>query len=295
MSNLREFSTIAALENAIRKIIQQAISNVYLEPLQQPITGLSTVPIQQILEHLYKNHGKLNSSDIAEAKKVAAEPWDPTLPVQTLFNRIKKSSDLLTHAEEPLTDKQTLRIAYDAVLKTGLFSKSLKEWRRKPTADQTWSNFKAFMAKEYQDYLEDESAEDGIYGANGAAHNETMTALEGILSNMSAYQASITNLNDANVTLQTRNDELKTAINALTNQVAKLAAKVTALEATKPQTPTSPPTETGTKRWKKYCYTCGSNWHHNSRNCPIAAPDHKKEASWKNQMGGSTKDHTTAQ
>ena len=102
-----------------------------------------------------------------------------------------------------------------------------------------------------------------------------MKALDGIMANMSTYQTSISALNEANVTLQTRNDELKTASNTMTTQVSKLTTKVANLEASKSPSPTSPNTESRGKRWKKYCYTCGSNYQNSSRNCPIATPRHK--------------------
>ena len=80
--------------------------------------------------------------------------------VQMMLSRIKKSTDLLDSAEEPYSDKQMVCIAYDAVLKTGVFSKFLKEWRQKEATDKTWANFKKYTADEYNDYLGDESAED---------------------------------------------------------------------------------------------------------------------------------------
>ena len=82
-------------------------------------------------------------------------------PVQMMLNRIKKSANLLDDTKEPYSDKQMVRIPYDAVLKMEVFSKSLKEWRRKAAADKTWTNFKKYMTDEYNVYLEDESVEDG--------------------------------------------------------------------------------------------------------------------------------------
>jgi hypothetical protein len=98
-SDLKEFTTVNAIENAIRKIFTTIIPDQFLEPLKQPLTGLSTIPIQQILATLYATNGKLNSNDLEIARKSALEPWDVTQPVQVILNNIKKSADILALAE----------------------------------------------------------------------------------------------------------------------------------------------------------------------------------------------------
>ena len=290
-SELKEFQTVTAVENAIRNFFTSTIPDQYLEPLKQSITGISAVPIRTILATLYKNHGKLNSNDLAVARKSALEPWDVTQPVQVMLNRIKKSADILDFAEEPYSEKQMIRIAYDAVLKAGIFSKSLKDWRRKPAVDKTWPNFKTFLAEEYNDYLEDESAEDGNpYRASNAANDEIMSALQHIMANMTSYQENITTLNSANAVLKSSNTSLESSLLSLSEKVKALTSKVQILEGNK--NPSDTRSFPRNQKRKKYCYTCGSQFHHFSSNCPIAPPGHKKEATWKLKLGGSEADHT---
>ena len=140
-SDLRTFTTCTAVENATRKIIVSVIPNLFLEPMKLPITGLATVAVRDILGQLFTSHGKIKSAQIEKAHEAAKEPWDATTPFQVLSARIKKSADLVEAASEPFSDPQLVRFAYDAILKTGVFSVSLRVWRRKPAATKTWANF----------------------------------------------------------------------------------------------------------------------------------------------------------
>ena len=126
ISDLRTFTTSTAVENATRKTIAHAVPDEFLKPFKQPITGLSNVPIRTITESLFKSHGKINSNDLEEASKIAKEPWDPTTPIQALLNKIKHSAHILDTAKEPYTEQQHIRLAYNAVLQTGVFRDALK-------------------------------------------------------------------------------------------------------------------------------------------------------------------------
>ena len=44
---------------------------------------------------------------------------------------------------------QLLKIAYHAVRSSGIYTNACKDWRGKPSADNTWANFKIFFALEY--------------------------------------------------------------------------------------------------------------------------------------------------
>ena len=70
-----------------------------------------------------------------------------------------------------------VRFAYDAVLKSGMFSESIQAWRRKTVDQKTWLNFQTFMTVQYEDYLEDQVADDQLPYAGSAVQAETLAAL----------------------------------------------------------------------------------------------------------------------
>ena len=73
LAALQRFQTANAVENAIRKIINHAIPDDFLEPLKQPITGLSNAGIDTIMAYLFKTNRKLSSHDLKETRKIAKE------------------------------------------------------------------------------------------------------------------------------------------------------------------------------------------------------------------------------
>ena len=114
-----------------------------------------------MVEYLFKTYARFTSGQLDDARTKVGEAWDPSIPVQSLFSKIKRAADLLEAAQEPLSDKQIVRYAYDSILRTTCFSDPLKTWRRKSLAGRTWANFKPSMVKEYDDYLEDVEATAG--------------------------------------------------------------------------------------------------------------------------------------
>ena len=165
---------------------------------------------------------------------------------------------------------------------------------QKTAVDKTWLNLKKFLADEYTDYLEDNAAEENNpFRASNAVYDETMQALQTIMENMQNNQANMTTLSEANANLVTRNDSLLDAIKTLQNQVQLLITKVQSLETGGTGGGGGQPRDSRppSKR-KKYCYTCGIQFHHFSNGCPIRPSGHQLKATWKNRMGGSDADHT---
>ena len=54
------------------------------------------------------------------------------------------------------TPEQILQTAYYEIISSNLYTDACKEWRRKPLAEKTWTNFKNFFASEYHDLKEQE-------------------------------------------------------------------------------------------------------------------------------------------
>ena len=149
LADMKNSQRITVAEAEIKRILVQVLDPVYLESMRQPLTGLANVSIKTIFSTLFAQHGKLTSNQITAASDMCKLPWDPAVPVQVVFNRIREAQDLVTRGENPFSDAQMLKFGYDTVLKTACFGDSLKAWRRKASADRTWANFQPYMVDEY--------------------------------------------------------------------------------------------------------------------------------------------------
>ena len=184
-----------------------------------------------MLAHLFKTYGRFTSAQLNAARARALEDWDPSVPVQALFNKIKKSADLLEADEEPLSDKQLVRYAYDTILKTACFSDPLKTWRRKAAADKTWALFKPFMETEYDDYLEDvEANSNSAFQANSAVQDETLTLLKDIAEIFSNDRDHLANLAEKSATLKNLTMTLQAILSNIETQLKTITTQLTALE-----------------------------------------------------------------
>ena len=288
-SDLKQYNLCNAISNALKKIIINVIDDEHLEALNHAITGYANVEVHQMVSHLFKTYGRFTSGQLDGARAKAGETWDPSVPIQSLFSKIKKCADLLEAAEEPLSDKQMVRYGYDAVLKTGCFSDEMKKWRRKDPTDKTWVLFKVYMAKEYDDHLEDvEAGTDQFNSANSAVQDETLGILKDLAFNASSDRENLANLSEANVTLQTLVTTLKTSLSKIEGQLTNVSNRLTALEKKNPTATAGG----GTEKKKFYCWTCGVNWNHGSKLCTVQKPNHDRTAWWRDRKGGNETDNT---
>ena len=73
---------------------------------------------------------------------------------ETLFEefveQIKTAEDALA-TQVPYTRQQIVSITFTIVENAGIYYDSLKEWRQKDTADNTWEALKTFFAREFSE------------------------------------------------------------------------------------------------------------------------------------------------
>lgn len=231
MSAMGSFQTVTKASCAVKTIFCEVIDEMYLAALKVPITGLSNVPIRDIMRHLFDEHGHVTSAEKTQAEKDAQLPWDVTTPVQTMFSHIQKCADLLEAARDPFTDKQLLCYAYDAIFNTGCFVDGLKAWRRKNERDKTYPLFKLYMAEEYTDYLEDMTSNaNNPYQASNVVNDETLDTLNKISDSITSDRQQITEVAQANSILSTANSTVKEEIKTLTGIITNLKQRINNLE-----------------------------------------------------------------
>ena len=97
-----------------------------------------------------------------------------------------------------------IRFAYDAVLKTGIFSKALRVWRSKALNLKTWSNFQTYMVEKYDDYLEDQSAKDEHNFSGAAVQQDTLQELQNVVKAMTRDREDIAILSETNASSEAK-------------------------------------------------------------------------------------------
>ena len=84
--------------------------------------------IPEIITFLRDTYGKLSPSQLKERERVIYHMiYDPSQPIDSVFNKIQDFNDLCMLIQNQKTDTQLVIHAYLVFQKTGFFMTSLKE------------------------------------------------------------------------------------------------------------------------------------------------------------------------
>lgn len=157
-----QLTVIKALKNQLTNAFNQD----YLEELNDTCAGYNNKSIQDIITYLYENHGDVTPLQLEEAEKAVSEAFDINEPFGSCARRIEDAMDVATAAKCPHAPQQIATKSHDLIVKAQVLPEtSLRDWRKKPTADKTWANFKSHFAKETRDFKK----EQGITAGNACS------------------------------------------------------------------------------------------------------------------------------
>ena len=83
--------------------------------MKHPITKFRRCTPLALLTHLWKEYGTIN----------------PPTPIEDLYLQLRDGREFATEGQETIDDSQLLRLCYDNISNTGLFTDALKIWRQK--------------------------------------------------------------------------------------------------------------------------------------------------------------------
>lgn len=318
--HVRVFREVQGVENALRQQITSAIEKDYLAALRNRATNSITIPIHEIIKYLFMTYGKITPTKLQEKEvKVKQIVYDPTTPIDVIFNPVDDLVDYANAANFPYSNEQIINLAYIILMNTGKFGNYIREWNRKPPDVKTWVNFKSFF-RNARTELNDTSeltAQDTNFHANMI--QEIVRGLKEELQNDTADNSyNLDELHANQINEATRDSEvasLQDEVSSLKSMIQQLQTSLTlqhqafSVQAQQQGHPTvilnqGPPTNTPTEtssltqdpppRKNKqvyYCWTHGYqyNKNHTSKTCRFKAQGHKDEATAENRMNGCKK------
>ena len=122
------FSRIPGVEAALKQQLIEAVDPMYLEAVRDSNTNAIGLPTYDIIRYLYDTYGDISPETLEEERqKINLLTFDPSLPVDIIFTKITKFTDLAEAARSPLTQKQSVDFAYNAFRRSGIFIKFLMD------------------------------------------------------------------------------------------------------------------------------------------------------------------------
>ena len=291
-----EYFTYQNIQAALKKQIIHAVEPIFLQAVRAPYVGFANKTAYDLLKHLYDTYANISADDLENNDKNLREPWDPNSPFQALVKQIKDAADYADHAGVPYSPEQIVTAAYNNVDNTGVFAMDCREWRNKPKANKTWANFQTFFQQAHNDW-DQHTKKSGARARYGQANSTpatnptnppleeaTITALANFASSTASDRATLSKLTD---TVQELTAELKAArvqIDFLKTQRAPRDNEYGRGRGRGSEN-RDPNKGNGSKH---YCSTHGFCSDHPSFLCPSPAEGHKRNATAKNIMNGST-------
>jgi hypothetical protein len=196
ISNFKEY---LATNKAMKQQVIGAINNMYLRTLRHCVTGFTNVTTgRQMLDHLYSSYGRPSLADLQDNDTRFRTQYNLNQPIKAFIDQVKDAVSLAAAASAPYLPAQIVTVAYTLIFPTGMFPEACRKWRRHPTIEQTWANFKIAFSKAHQDYGDSQATatQAGYQHANAAMEfqHDTAEAIANLATATASDRTTVANL-----------------------------------------------------------------------------------------------------
>ena len=160
--------TLLLKQATIQEIIE-AVETKYLATLCNYVTVQITTLVPTILDFLYNNYGRITPQQLDNRTTIIKSmTYDPSQPIDIIFNCIKNLVEYTRAAEGKLTHSQTINLALVILHKQRIFKDNIQAWKRTNWAYKTWDNFKRNFGEAHLELRETGGTIDklGFHNAN---------------------------------------------------------------------------------------------------------------------------------
>jgi hypothetical protein len=221
----------------LKQQILAAVNETYYCTLRNQIMGFANVTTCQLIKHLYKTHGNIMPADLIENDKCMKAAYDPSQPIEVLFDQIEEAVDLADSANAAYTISQIVAIAYNSVFQTRLFADACREWRHQQSTYKTWTTCKTNFALAHQELPESQvtSQSTGFHLANLAykgIQQDTANTLANLATATASDRSTISQLSTTNSQLSVQLQETSHQLGQALNDITALKRKIESRETT---------------------------------------------------------------
>jgi hypothetical protein len=129
--------------------------------LDDPVHGFSNATTLQLLDHLDTTYGVKSPDDLSANEDTMALPWDTSQPIETLWRRF----NLCTQFDPDMPPTKAVRVAATVIEQSELFPEDIRDWKRRPLADQTMENLRVAFNRANRERLRQATTANAGYHA----------------------------------------------------------------------------------------------------------------------------------
>lgn len=310
---LNLFYEVKQVKAQLMSQIEESIEEDFLRGMVHPDTAQLQGELWEILDML-KSATRTSDEELeAHRDSIKNMDFNPSLPVDTVFNKINKFITLSKNAGRPLSQPLAVALAMLVIKKTGVFSRHIVDWNRRPANQRTWLDFKTFF-RQAQNELHDSNAltsQEALIqmNANMVAQQVTDHLLQHPVFNMEVADIPAPAPAPTPAPTETppeapiNNAANNTSMESMMQQMLQMMLQQ---QQPPPQQPYQPYIRGGGRGhyrggrgggrgrdrgpiiFNKYCWTHGLCTH-TGQECRNRAQGHKENATLTNRMGGSNR------
>ena len=301
---VQDFLEVNVLERTIINQLQAALDRNILLPKTNKISGLITCSIADLFDYLFRAYGNISALTLADARyQVTRHQYVHGDPMETVFDRIQDYANMAEAYGVAEPEVQLIEIGLIIIMNAIIFADDVGHWNALEPYLKTWENFQSHFIKAQTSYKKNRpaptSASMGYTVPPEQANAVILSQPEQELAVANEYIAELeanqtashqANLVSAPLATSSSTDD---TIKQLLQKMSDLEAEVKIAKSSTPATTTGNNNKKKNKKKemkdRKYCWTHGACAHTGSE-CNHPAEGHKKEATFQDMMGGSTKD-----
>jgi hypothetical protein len=133
---------------AIKNMILKSVHSNYIRELNQGGNmGYHNSGPRELMDHLWQNYGTITSAQMTANNEAIEQPWNTSLPVESVFTQLNDAIVFSTAGGDTITDASAIRTGYKIIEQTGLFTRKCTDWRDKDEPNKTMQAFQAHFRK----------------------------------------------------------------------------------------------------------------------------------------------------
>ena len=296
MHDQHVYQTWRTTHTLLKNQILSNCADEYISDLKDPRTKYATVTFNEMMKHLWTNYGAVDIADLTANEERMKTQWMPPTPIETLFKQLKEGKEFAEEGGETISDGQLIRYGYDILTATGLFAKDCNKWRKIKKGDQTWKKFQTHFTAAAKDYAKNLTSAD-TYTPTAA---QVQQLIENRMGDYIFEHHQPPPQQEVNATPPEQ--ACAVTMDGMEAMFAKYIETKKQSDRNRLRNRKPPPTPGADKHPLvcqgvdedgcpiTYCHTHGitRNLRHDSASCQRPGPNHKKEATLANKLGGCT-------
>ena len=168
-AELKEWNNCNAVDSQLKKMILEAVDDVYTASLADEMHGYATVTTQELITHLVDTYGAIDEDALADNLALMEEVWDPKNPIETIFNRAHNCRLFAAAGGDRISDANTIRMILKALKGSGVMDEGIKDWKKRAAADRTWAHMPTFFINFEKERRKELTAANAGYNTANAA------------------------------------------------------------------------------------------------------------------------------